>query len=310
MKRAPQPTWSTHDAAVWHTVDIVQTALASRLDERPTMHAPFPPRHGADERILAQGDFQLYTHTAIGDGSYQHSNSFLFATGGVGLAMTAGFAVAQAAGNASRRNQAAQDAVPRWVLSDQGLLWVSTAGFYLQTVNGLFPWAWPHVQSAQLLAPATLHLQGQSDSGSVSWLIVSEWAELAFVLWALQMHPQHPMLTQMTWVPPGWQQRCLEAGYTPPKRPPHRDEIPAEPAAAILEVGHGDAAGPVAEPDPAEPPATTGQPPEGGLTAGGSAGGPTGVGPTGVGPTEGEPAGGGPAGGEGITLAKRRRPAD
>jgi hypothetical protein len=246
MMHTPQPTWSTHDAAVWHTVDIVQAALASRLDERPAIHAPFPPRHGVGERLLAQGDFQLYTHTSVGDGSYQHSDGFFFATGGVGLALTAGFAVAQAAGNASRRNRAAQDAVPRWLLSDRGLMWVSTAGFYLQTVNGLFPWAWQHIQSAQLLAPATLHLQGQSDTGSVSWLIVSDWAELAFVLWALQMHPQHPMLTQMTWVPPGWQQRCVQAGYAPPRRRPSPDTLLEGRAAARLEVGHDTDVHPVA----------------------------------------------------------------
>jgi hypothetical protein len=164
----------------------------------------------------------------------------------VGLALTAGFAVAQAAGNASRRNRAAQDAVPRWLLSDRGLMWVSTAGFYLQTVNGLFPWAWQHIQSAQLLAPATLHLQGQSDTGSVSWLIVSDWAELAFVLWALQMHPQHPMLTQMTWVPPGWQQRCVQAGYAPPRRRPSPDTLLEGRAAARLEVGHDTDVHPVA----------------------------------------------------------------
>jgi hypothetical protein len=125
-------------------------------------------------------------------------------------------------------------------------MWVSTAGFYLQTVNGLFPWAWQHIQSAQLLAPATLHLQGQSDTGSVSWLIVSDWAELAFVLWALQMHPQHPMLTQMTWVPPGWQQRCVQAGYAPPRRRPSPDTLLEGRAAARLEVGHDTDVHPVA----------------------------------------------------------------
>jgi hypothetical protein len=99
------------------------------------------------------------------------------------------------------------------VPEDQGLLWVSTAGFYLQTDAGLFPWAWVAVRSIVLTGPGAAHVQGTSQSGEVSWLLQSDWAELVFVLWAMAVHPNHPSLPNGGWLPPGWRERAQLAGY-------------------------------------------------------------------------------------------------
>lgn len=205
--------WTSHDAAVWHTRDILHAVQRGRLDRRPVLPTPFAPAHALDEAVLAQSAFELLTHRAIGDGSYQHSSGAFLATGRGGLAMTAGFFAGQAVMNGRRRRAAAQDSVPRWVVDDVGALWVSSHGFYLQTASGLFPWAWSSVQAAQLVAPRSVHLQGAGPSGPISWIVAADWAELVFVLWASARHPRHPSLARDGWVPPGWHERA--AGFSP-----------------------------------------------------------------------------------------------
>ena len=207
------PEWSEHDSAIWHTCEIASRLIAGSVGERPPIACPFPPQIAGDEQLLVQGGFDLFTHRAAGDGSYNHDGGMYVATGRGGLAMTAGVAAARASANRRRRNVAAAATTPRWVLDDRGCLWVSTAGFYLQTAGGLFPWPWGSVQSAMLTGPATVHVQGSSEAGPVSWTLQSHWSELLFVLWAITVHNQHPSLPNGGWLPPGWRERCAAAGY-------------------------------------------------------------------------------------------------
>lgn len=130
--RDPAMTWSPHDTAVWHTVQVVRAVHERRLDRLPRAMTPFRPHLAETEAVLAQGRVVLCTFRAVGDGSYVHDRGFFFATGGVGLAATAAYAVGQSSGNRRRRQQAAAMATPRWVADDDADLWVSTAGFYPQ----------------------------------------------------------------------------------------------------------------------------------------------------------------------------------
>lgn len=225
-RRQPGPSWSQHDAAIWHTVEIASSTLASTLHERSALSSPFPPNIALDEKLLAHAPFELLSHHMLGDGSYQHRGRPFYATGRGGLAMTVGVGAARAVANRRRSAAAARDAVPRWRLADRGTIWVSTAGFYLETTHGLFPWGWGSVQSVQLCGPASILVHGNADHGPVSWIIRSDWAELTFLLWAFCRHPRHPSLRHGAWLPPGWVDRCTVAGFEPPPSALRLDRTP------------------------------------------------------------------------------------
>lgn len=214
-RRGPSDSWTEHDRAIWHTCDIAAAAVTGRLGERPDVLAPFPPRWAVGEQMLANGSFELLAHRPLGDGSYSHDSGFLLATGRGGLALMAGAAVVRSTGNARRRRAATAAAAPRWVVVDGGALWVSTAGFYLQTPRGLFPWSWAAVVAATMTGPGSVHLQGEGVGGPMSWIVRSAWSELLFVLWALEVHPRHPQLLGGGWLPPGWLERSGAWGQVP-----------------------------------------------------------------------------------------------
>jgi hypothetical protein len=196
--------WSDADTALWHTLDILCAASTGRLAQRQPLLTQFPPQYAPDEIVLAQGHFRLAEHTAAGDGSYLHSTTVVGGTGGFGLALLAGTALASAAGNSRRRAEAAAAAARQWRQIDEGWLFVSSHGFYLQTPTALLPWAWEHVDAAQVVERSCAHLQGRSTQGPVSYLLQSAWAELVFVLWGLARHRRHPQLLEGSWLPPGW----------------------------------------------------------------------------------------------------------
>lgn len=214
-------SWSHHDTAVWHACDIANALIAGRIHDRPVVATPFRPHLGPrhphpdnQERVLAQGGFELLTHRPVGDGSYVHDGGFFLAAGRGGLGLSAGVLAGRAIGNARRRARAAADTVPRWVPDDAGTVWVSTHGFYLQTPRGLYGWPWAPIVSAQLVGPGALHVQGgESVGGPVSWVLRSDWAELVFVVWAMNVHPGHPQLVDGGWLPPQWWARCQAAGH-------------------------------------------------------------------------------------------------
>lgn len=207
-----------HDVAIWRTINANRAIDRDELHLFPREHAPFPPANPS-EYLLAHGQFVLSAHMAVGDGTYYQDNSFFFATGALGLALTAGLMAGRAAGNSHRRVQAAQDAQKRWREIDRGMLWVATTGLYLHTANGLFPWAWVQVTSMTLAGPRLVVFTGQSTQGDVQWLLQSDWAELAFTMWCRARHPHHPQFTGFTWIPQGWADRVRESGAVPPPHP-------------------------------------------------------------------------------------------
>jgi len=148
--------WNAHDTALWHTCEIAVDLAAGRVPQAlREVLAPFPPP-APDRAFWASGTFELMDLRAAGDGSYMRNDGFFFATGPLGLALTAAAAVGKAAGNS---------------------------------------------------------FQGQSEAGPISWILVSDWAELLFVTWALLFHPRHPQLLSGAWLPPGWLDRCAAHAY-------------------------------------------------------------------------------------------------
>lgn len=210
-------TWGPYDSAMWHTCAVFNAAQQGEIELIRGIGVPFALRRpDLGERILGSGEMTLSSFTAPGDGSYNHSGGFFMATGAGGLALTAGAAAIRAMGNSSRRRHAHAMAQPRWMPVDNGLLHISTHGFYLQTIRGMHRWGWESIDSAQVIGVGTVWIQGTSEDGPISWIIQSHWGELLFLLWALALVPQHPQLLDGSWIPPHWVAWATEQGYTPP----------------------------------------------------------------------------------------------
>jgi len=202
--------WTNRDSALWHTCEIVADLSQGRYPQSaPQVLTSFLPTLGPEEALWASGPFQLFDYQPIGDGSYVHNSGWFFATGAAGLMATAAIAAARAAGNNSRRASAAAAAQPRWVPIDWGTLHTGSHGVYLHTPTALLTWGWPSFTSMSMMAPGTVHLNGNSDRGQVSWILEADWAELVFVLWAVTVHPRHPQLVNGEWLPPGWLERAM-----------------------------------------------------------------------------------------------------
>lgn len=214
-QRVQPAAWSAHDAAVLATVEIASALVAGEPERLRPVVADFPPQIAYDETLLAVGDVDVLTYRAVGDGSYAHRSPAVVASGGRGASAALATAAASAAGNRARRRRAQADAQARWVLDDRGAIWVSTAGFYLRTPSGLFPWGWDAVRAVSVVGPAAARVDGAGQAGTVTWMLRTDWAELLFVLWALRRHPAHPQLGDGSWLPPGWQQRARERGVVP-----------------------------------------------------------------------------------------------
>jgi hypothetical protein len=195
-KPAARP-WTNHDTALWHILDILAAHLSDDLDRRPEILTNFARAWGPAERIVAEGNVELYQYTS-GDGGY-----FLAAgSGAAGLALLAGTALYSADRNRTK-----------WRRISQGRLTVSIHGFYIADQAGLHPWSWDSVDAISVSGPGGAFLQGQSRHGSVAWAVRSDWTELLFTLWALARHPRHPQLLTGAWLPPDWMNHAQHHGY-------------------------------------------------------------------------------------------------
>lgn len=157
-----------------------------------------------DNRIVLASPFELFSYEAAGDGTYVRNDGFFFATGGIGLGLTAASMIGRAAGNSARR-QAAQDAAtPRWRVIDQGYVYINQYGFFLRTPTDLLRWMWGSIETARMIDRRQFAMLGNSSSGRVNYVVSSDAAELLFAFWALARQPQHPQLAQRVWLLPEW----------------------------------------------------------------------------------------------------------
>lgn len=158
--------WTPYDDGLVRTAWIAALATAGRLHELDAVPAAFAPADSS-ERVLAVSPYELSVWAAPGDGSYRHSGSVVLASGRSGLTITADVAAGVATGNARRRRRAAQNAVPRWLPSERGSLWVSTHGFRLQSVHGLAFWTWQLIDSIRCLGLGAVEVQGRAATGGL-----------------------------------------------------------------------------------------------------------------------------------------------
>ncbi|WP_146069486.1 hypothetical protein [Cryobacterium sp. Y11] len=205
-------SWLPADTSLWTTCHIVSDTVQGRTPEH-RIETLFPLAGG--EIALAAGNLFVDSFYAAGNGSYERSSTFVWGAGPFGLALAAGTLAASAAGNASRRNQAAADAQQAWRPLFGGTLFVTSEGFYIQTMQGLYPWTWDSVDLMQVVGFNVVIMQARSTSGPVTWRLTSEWSELVFVLWALRRHPHHPQLRDGSWMPANWLDWATHQGYRP-----------------------------------------------------------------------------------------------
>ncbi|QRY62584.1 hypothetical protein JVX90_19855 [Gordonia sp. PDNC005] len=202
-----------HDIAIWHTTQINSLIDSGRAAELPNLLTPFPVADSGT--VLADGTFRLLNFESAGNGTYVHQSGFVFGTGGVGLAIAGGFALAQAAGNSRRRREAAALAQPQWRQIDAGQLWISTSTLHFSVPSQYYTWTYDSIDSMTLVAPRQAQFSGRSAHGPITWILESDWAELAFTVWARARHPRHPQFMTRGWIPPGWHDRAHLAGLPP-----------------------------------------------------------------------------------------------
>lgn len=195
--------WTARDQALLRTAQImyaIEHAEYDRIVEVPVNFAvsgSYP-----DNKIVLSAPFTLHSFQAMGDGSYWHESGFFLSSSTLAVGA---FLAAEAIGNSSRRNAAANAATPRWHTIDAGIVFVNQYGFYLRTATNLLWWNWESILEGQLIAPGQFALLGQSDNrGRVNYVISSDAAELLFAFWATVRQPQHLQMRQRAWLIPSW----------------------------------------------------------------------------------------------------------
>ncbi|MEV7288258.1 hypothetical protein AB0O01_27480 [Streptomyces sp. NPDC093252] len=203
---AAQPVWSPLDDYLWHTCDILADVLEGQVARRPVVATTTRLHQG--ERTLAVGPGQRMTWRPLGNGEYVQSDLIVFGS----PAVVIGSLVGSALGNAARRNQAARDAQPRWVLDGPGEVTLTLHRLHFAHPAELNV-SWQALTSIDLVAPDVFQTTFLNHHGAQSTVrIQTPWASLAFALAAVIAFPTHPRLLNRGWLPHDFEQRCALAG--------------------------------------------------------------------------------------------------
>lgn len=209
------PGWSQRDRMLLRTAQVIHAHVHGEFDQ--ILPVPVDFAVGGtypDNRIVAVAPFSLHSLESHGNGDYTHDGGFFFATGGVGLAITAGTALGRAVGNARRRAAAARAAQPSWHHLDNGMLCINQFGFYLRTPTSLLWWDWGSILECHMVGPGRVGMLGMTQAGQCTYLIESDLAELVFASWAVKRQPQHAQFLHRVWLLPDWIDR-YRAVYGP-----------------------------------------------------------------------------------------------
>lgn len=200
-RRVPEESWSPQDQAMYLTCLIIDDIIHRRVPaiRAQTMFAMKP-----GSAAFVSGPTRVDELRAAGDGSYSRSGGFVFGTGTLGMALVAGSLIGNAVSNNRARNQAMANAQVTFRHQFDGTLFACNDGWIFHTAQGVYNWDFGSVGAMQVIAPNTVLMQGQSDRGPLTWRIISPYAELIFVLWALERHPQHPQLVDGSWLSSEW----------------------------------------------------------------------------------------------------------
>lgn len=204
--------WTEHESALWQTCNfLVEIVDHDRLPAQ--IPVGFAHQFSADEVVFAGADFQRSWFGAIGDGSY---NSSTFLLGGLspgGLALGAATLGASALRNSSKKARAQHDATEMWRPVDEGQLFISSGGFYLNSRNGLLAFSFEALAQADLSAPGVIVYTAYMDGGGQEqFALTTIYAELIFALWAYSRAPHHPRLQNLGFLPSEFVERVRYAG--------------------------------------------------------------------------------------------------
>lgn len=206
--RGQVPPWTPLDDFLLYTCDVVADVIEDRVAQRPLV--PSPIRLDAGDRALATGQAERFTMRAAGNGSYRHSNMFVFG----GPAFVVGSLAANAIGNNVRRNHAARDAQPRWMPDGFGEVTVTMQ--HVRLVHPIAPLSlyWNGLDAVDLPGPGVFQASFQDTYGNgyMSIRLHSGWASLLFALAALDSFPAHPRLLAGTWLPPHFEHHAAAHG--------------------------------------------------------------------------------------------------
>lgn len=204
--------WSAEDQAMLLTCLIIDDVTHQRV---PAIRAQTMFALPAGVAAFVSGPVRVFALRADGDGSYNRSGSFVFGTGKLGMAMMAGSLLGNAVANNRARNRAMADAQVAFRHQFDGSLYVCNTGFIFHNAEGLFSWDFDSVAGMEVIGPNTVIMQGESEHGAVTWRIHCPYAELIFVLWALECHPQHPQLIDGSWLSRDWPAFARSRGRDP-----------------------------------------------------------------------------------------------
>ncbi|MDO5728604.1 MAG: hypothetical protein Q4P71_03140 [Actinomycetaceae bacterium] len=151
---------------------------------RPTFDA-------VNERMIATGHFQVHQYMPKNE-AYRPVSGLFLATGKIGLMLTAAVMGTQYVVNRRRKARAIEEARVKWRLIGEGVITISTHGFYLEDEKGIYHWSWKGIAQAELTAPGHFMMVTNEQPVPTRWIIATEWAELLLLLWAHHRHPTHP----------------------------------------------------------------------------------------------------------------------
>lgn len=206
---AGEPGWTTRDDALLKTCETAVDLSRHIEPTFPEVLAPFPPA-APDRQFWVADEFELLDWRAAGDGSYVHKSGLYFGRGGLGLSFVAAATTATALGNRHRRKRAIKNTELRWTTIGQGEVYIAPSSMTMDAGSALYTWRHEDIQAAEMMSPGCFQFQGLSNAEPVKWVLVSTWAELIFVTWALHHHPRHPQLINGDWLPEGWLDYCAE----------------------------------------------------------------------------------------------------
>jgi hypothetical protein len=204
-----QPGWSWLDEYLWVTCDIIADLAEGRLGQRKPVATT--TRLALGERALAIGPAHRLTWRALGDGRYYHENVVAFGS----PAYVLGGLAASAIGNSSRRRAAAKDAQPRWVMDGSAEVTITTHKIYFGHARNSLNLGWDGLDEIDLVAPEVFQTSFRDINNKGQRTTVqlhTPWASLLFVLGAVTGFPSHPRLLERGWLPPDFEQRCLQMG--------------------------------------------------------------------------------------------------
>ncbi|MCH8562038.1 hypothetical protein LTI14_02215 [Nesterenkonia sp. YGD6] len=172
------------------------------------------PAIARGEKMVASAPCDMAIWDAPGDGTYYSSGVPVVATGFAnryGTNFMLGTVAGNLAGNAWNRRKAEALSQKRWMAYiPQGMLTISTCGFYIDHEDGQFWRGWHDLDKVDWIEPSKVEIRTQGAQNQVRFQLISDWAELLYVLWVrTATGGHHPR--KYDWISPNLQTIPLDS---------------------------------------------------------------------------------------------------